>query len=80
MQEAALKAGIAPAATLQRTAYMEAKARKGAPTEFAIEYEVTLMAQYHPIDPDQVQPIPREQSLAPFLADRSIEARHSHDQ
>lgn len=74
-----VKAGIAPAATLQRTAYMEAKARKGAPTEFAIEYEVTLMAQYHPIDPDQVQPIPREQSLAPFLAERAPHVVFSDD-
>ncbi len=73
------KARIAPASTLQRTAYMEAKARAGTPTEFAIEYEVTLSAQYHPIDPDKVQPTPGQASLAPFLVERAPHVVFSDD-
>lgn len=73
------KARIAPASTLQRTAYMEAKARAGTPTEFAIEYEVTLSAQYHPIDPDKLQPTLGQASLAPFLAERAPHVVFSDD-
>ena len=67
------KATIAPESTLQRTAYMERKAEQGKPTQFEVEYEVTLSAQYHPIDADKVQSLSDKQrkDLAPFLDERA---------
>lgn len=70
---------IAPGATLQRTAYLEAKARRGTPTEFAIEYELLLAAQYHAIDPAKVRSAPATAALAPFLAERTPHVVFSDD-
>src|SRR4249919_4409278 len=67
------KAQVAPASTLQRTAYMEAKAQAGKPTKFDVTYEVTISAQSHPIDADKVVPLTEAQrtELAPFLSERA---------
>jgi len=45
---------IAPESTLQRTVYLEAKARAGEPTRFSITYELTALAQRWEIDPTKV--------------------------
>ena len=42
---------VAPASTLQRTAYLEAKAVAGQPTRFEIRYAVTIFARHTAIDP-----------------------------
>jgi transglutaminase-like putative cysteine protease len=62
---------IAPASALQRTVYLEKSAQAGSKTTFSITYEVTLLAQYHPIDPDQVLPATITPALAPFVAERA---------
>jgi hypothetical protein len=49
------KARVAPASTLQRTAYLEAKAVAGKPTRFEIRYAVTIFARHTAIDPAKVQ-------------------------
>lgn len=63
-------ARIAPAATLQRTAYLQAPAKAGQPTVFKLTYELTLRAQYHPIDPAKVVPATITPALAPFVQER----------
>ena len=63
-------ARIAPESTLQRTAYLEQPARAGSPTTFSIRYEVTLLGQYHAIDPDRVAPFSLTPELAAFTAER----------
>jgi len=65
------RADIAPASTLQRTAYLEKKAVAGKPTEFSITYEVTLYARYVDIDPAKVTRSPITPALAPFVAERA---------
>jgi len=61
---------IAPDATMQRTAYLEQVARAGEPTEFSIDYELTLYAQHHAIDPERVVPAPVTAELARHLGER----------
>ncbi|MEP7186756.1 MAG: transglutaminase domain-containing protein [Rhodanobacter sp.] len=62
---------IAPASAPQRTVFMEKPAQAGSKTTFSITYEVTLLAQYHPIDPDKVLPETITPALAPFVAERA---------
>jgi transglutaminase-like putative cysteine protease len=64
---------IAPESALQRTVYLEAPAVKGKPTTFEIAYEVTISAQYHPIDAAKVVPLTDAQrrDLAPYLEARA---------
>ncbi|MCX7512826.1 transglutaminase-like domain-containing protein [Frateuria sp. STR12] len=64
-------ARVAPTDTLQRTAYMEAPATAGQPTVFKLTYELTLRAQYHPVDPDKVVPATITPELAPFVSERA---------
>ena len=63
-------ARIAPVDTLQRTAYMQAPAKAGQPTVFKLTYELTLRAQYHPIDPARVVPATITPELKPFVEPR----------
>ena len=44
-------ARIAPESTLQRTAYLERKARRGQPTVFSVSYELTTRTQVRKLDP-----------------------------
>lgn len=64
-------AQVAPEDTLQRTAYLERTAVAGTPTEFSVNYEVTISARRFVIDPDKVLPTPSDPALAPFLAQRA---------
>lgn len=64
-------ATVAPENVAQRTVHMEKRAQAGTPTEFRIEYEVTISAKYHPIDADRVQPAPVNAELADSLGERS---------
>jgi len=64
------KARVAPASTLQRTAYMEARAVAGQPTHFEVRYAVTVYARHTSIDPAKVQPTPADPALQPFLAEQ----------
>ena len=63
-------ARVAPASTLQRTAYLEAKAVAGQPTRFEIRYAVTLFARHTAIDPARVQPTPADAALQPYLSEQ----------
>jgi transglutaminase-like putative cysteine protease len=63
-------ARVAPADTLQRTAYMEAPAKAGQPTVFKLTYELTLRAQSHPIDPAKIVPATITPQLEPFVEQR----------
>ncbi len=62
---------IAPASAPQRTVYLEKPAVAGRKTVFSVTYEVTLLAQYHAIDPDKVVRAPITPELAPFVAERA---------
>jgi transglutaminase-like putative cysteine protease len=62
---------IAPASALQRTVYLEKPAKAGQKTEFSVTYELTVLAQYHAIDPAKVQPETITPELAPFVAERA---------
>jgi transglutaminase-like putative cysteine protease len=62
---------IAPESAPQRTAYLEKPAVAGQKTVFSVTYELTLSAQYHAIDPDQVQAETITPELAPFVAERA---------
>lgn len=62
---------IAPASAPQRTVYLEKPAQAGSKTTFSITYEMTLLAQYHAIDPDKVLPETITPALAPFVAQRA---------
>ncbi|HAL21610.1 MAG TPA: transglutaminase [Stenotrophomonas sp.] len=64
-------AQVAPAATLQRTAYMEATAVAGQPTRFEIRYALTIFARHTAIDPARVQATPADPALQPYLAEQS---------
>ena len=63
-------ARVAPESALQRTAYLEKKAVAGQPTVFAITYDVTVLAQYHAIDPAKVTAEKITPALAPYVAER----------
>jgi transglutaminase-like putative cysteine protease len=62
---------IAPESAMQRTVYLEKPAVAGQKTVFSVTYELTLSAQYHAIDPDQVQAETITPELAPFVAERA---------
>lgn len=64
------KARVAPASTLQRTAYLEAKAVAGQPTRFEVRYAVTIFARHTAIDPAKVQATPNDPALKPYLAEQ----------
>lgn len=56
-------ARIAPNEALQRTVYLEQKAVAGEPVVFWIEYEITVTAQYEPIDPAIILPYDKDSEL-----------------
>lgn len=62
---------VAPESAMQRTVYMEQVATPGTPTRFAVTYDMTVLAQYHAIDPAHVVPAPVTPELAPHLAERA---------
>ena len=70
-------AQLAPANTLQRTAYLEAPAVAGQPTRFQIRYALTISARHTAIDPAALQPTPDEPALAPYLAEQPPHVRFS---
>jgi transglutaminase-like putative cysteine protease len=61
---------IAPESTLQRTVYMEKRARSGKPTKFSITYELTVYAQYREAAAAAAVPATITDELAPFVAER----------
>jgi transglutaminase-like putative cysteine protease len=63
-------ARLAPESALQRTAYLEKKAVAGQPTIFSITYDVTVLAQYHRIDPARVTAEKITPALASYVAER----------
>ncbi|WP_164276163.1 transglutaminase-like domain-containing protein [Stenotrophomonas sp. B1-1] len=63
-------AQVAPASSLQRTAYMETKAVAGQPTRFEIRYALTIFARHTAIDPARVQATPADPALQPYLAEQ----------
>ncbi len=68
-------ARVAPADTLQRTAYLEAKAVAGQPTRFQIRYALTVYARHTAVDAAAVQPVPDDPALASFLAEQPPHVR-----
>jgi transglutaminase-like putative cysteine protease len=62
---------IAPESAKQRTVYLEKPAVAGQKTEFSVTYELTLLAQYHAIDPAKVTAEKITPELAPFVAERA---------
>ncbi|MBV8158333.1 MAG: transglutaminase domain-containing protein [Dyella sp.] len=64
-------ANVAPAATMQRTAYLEKKAEAGKPTTFAVTYELTIYAQYHDIEANKVVAPRLTPELKPFVEERA---------
>lgn len=64
------QAVVAPEDTRQRTVYLEQRAVAGQPTRFAIDYELTVHAQVHAIDPDSVVPVVPTDALAEHLGER----------
>jgi len=64
-------ANVAPASTMQRTAYLEKKAEAGKPTTFAVTYELTIYAQYHDIDANKVVAPKLTPELKPFVEERA---------
>ncbi|MGN6521130.1 MAG: transglutaminase-like domain-containing protein [Dokdonella sp.] len=61
---------LAPASALQRTVYLEARAKAGEATTFSVTYELDVHAQYHAVDADKVVPAAATPELAPYLAER----------
>lgn len=61
---------VAPETALQRTAYLEKPAESGTPTEFSISYELTIYAQYQPVDPERAEPAAMTPELEPYLSER----------
>ncbi len=55
----------------QRTVYLEKAAQAGVPTQFRIEYEVTLYGRYHRIDASLVHPADVMPELAANLGERA---------
>jgi transglutaminase-like putative cysteine protease len=66
-----VKHDIAPESAAQRTVYLEKPAVAGHKTVFSVTYELTLLAQYHAIDPAKVQAETITPELAPFVAERA---------
>lgn len=64
------KARVAPASTLQRTAYLEAKAVAGKPTRFEVRYAVTISARHTAVDPANVHATPTDPALTPYLSEQ----------
>jgi transglutaminase-like putative cysteine protease len=62
---------IAPESAKQRTVYLEKPAVAGQKTEFSVTYELTLLAQYHAIDPAKVTAEKITPELAPFVTERA---------
>ncbi len=62
---------IAPESAMQRTVYLEKLAVAGQKTTFSVTYELTLLAQYHAIDPAKVTAGKITPQLAPFIAERT---------
>lgn len=62
---------IAPTSSPQRTVYLEKPAVAGEKTVFSVTYELTLLAQYHAIDPAKVTSPEISAELAPFVAERA---------
>lgn len=62
---------LAPESTLQRTVYLEKVAEAGKPTEFAIEYELSVLGQFHAINESEVLPAPASPELTQFLVERA---------
>ncbi|GAB3509471.1 transglutaminase domain-containing protein [Pseudoxanthomonas daejeonensis] len=62
---------VAPADTLQRTAYMERSAVAGQPTEFSVSYELTVYGRHFAIDPQRVRATPDDPALAPYLREQA---------
>ncbi len=65
------KHDIAPASAPQRTVYLEKPAVAGQKTVFSVTYELTLLAQYHALDPAKVTAEKITPELAPFVAERA---------
>jgi transglutaminase-like putative cysteine protease len=61
---------LAPASTLQRTVYLEKPAQTGQPTEFSVNYELTVLGRHHPIVPEKVVPAADISQFAEFLGER----------
>ncbi len=61
---------IAPPSAMQRTVYLEKIAHAGRKTVFSVSYELTVFAQYHPLDAARVVPATITPALAPFVAER----------
>ncbi|HVI59754.1 MAG TPA: transglutaminase-like domain-containing protein [Luteimonas sp.] len=61
---------IAPESAPQRTVYMEKTAQRGQPTAFSVTYELTILGQYHAVDPDKVVAPEITAELAPYVAQR----------
>jgi transglutaminase-like putative cysteine protease len=61
---------IAPGSAPQRTVYLEKTARRGEPAVFSVTYELTVLGQYHAIDPDKVVAAEITPELAPYVAQR----------
>lgn len=64
-------AQIAPEDTQQRTAYLQAPAVAGKPTQFEVRYALTVYARHTDIDPAKVQPTPSDPALQPYLTERA---------
>lgn len=56
-------AKIASNKNLQRTVYMEKRAKKDQPTIFRIEFEVETSAQYFDLNPEEIKPYNKESSV-----------------
>ncbi len=62
---------IAPESTLQRTVYLEQPAKAGEGTTFSIEYDMTVLGQYHDIEPGKVVPVIANEALTAHLGERA---------
>jgi hypothetical protein len=62
---------IAPNSALQRTIYLEKKAKKDEKTEFWVEYEYTSFAEYIALSEAEVQPLVVTEELKPFLSEQA---------
>ena len=61
---------VAPETVMQRTVFFEKSAVAGQPTAFSVSYELTVLAQYAEVDPEQVVPANLTPELASFVAER----------
>ncbi|MDQ3229359.1 MAG: transglutaminase-like domain-containing protein [Pseudomonadota bacterium] len=62
---------IAPESTLQRTVYLEQPAKAGEATAFSIEYDMTVLGQYHAVDAKKITPVVNTEALAAHLGERA---------